>query len=155
MKKILSALVAALLVSSFAFAGEDGKVVWDIAPVGGSATCKATRDTAGGPITLQADAVLSGGQAPVIATSTSRVMIASGTCTNMQTNVLFGVAFSAAPKVFLQWAGDASLQTGAIGVGTNDIISAVSISATSFVPKSGVQPGGMLTNIVWFAIGSD
>lgn len=155
MKKILTAMVAALLVCSMAMAGEDGKTVWDIAPVGGSAVCKATRDTAGGPITLQADAFLSGGQAPVIASSTSRVMIVTGTCTNMQTNVLFGVTFSAAPKVFMQWSGDVSLQLGAIGVGTNDMLSAVSVSATSFVPKSGVQPGGMLTNIVWMAIGSD
>lgn len=155
MKKFLTAMVAALCVCSLAIASEEDKTVWDIAPVGGSSTCKATRDTSGGPITIQADGFLSGGQAPVVSTSTGRVMIATGSCTNAQGTVSFGVTFGAAPKVFFTIANDVSLVTGATGVGTNGLISAVSITTSNFSLKTGIPAGGAVTNINWMAIGSD
>jgi len=71
----------------------------------------------------------------------------TGTATNAQALVSFGVVFKSAPMVFLSWK-----ETQAVDSGTNELW-AVSISKTNFVPKTTMVAGGAYTNINWIAIG--
>ena len=71
----------------------------------------------------------------------------TGTATNAQAYVSFGVTFKSAPILFLSWK-----DTQAANGGTNELW-ATSVTTTNFVPKTTMAAGGAYTNISWIAFG--
>jgi len=111
-----------------------------------------SNDTAqvyGSNLTVVAGGVVAiNGKEAVVASSTTRQMIQSGTFTNGSATVAFSTAFGATPVVVCTWQDDV---TGVTSI-TNGSISATAISTTTFVPKTlfGVDTA---TNIGYIAIG--